>query len=85
VNEIADTSTAPATPALERERRIREALRERGYRSLAQAARAVDLDYGTMHRIVTRGLSSNPRFSTVTALQKLGIFELARQGVASTA
>jgi hypothetical protein len=62
-----------------RRRRIEEMLRAGGFKSLSQASRAVDLDYTTMHRIVSRGLPPNPRLNTVRALQRLGIYELVGQ------
>ena len=68
-------SDAPPT----REAAVRAELDRKGYRSLAHAARAADLDYATLAKVIRVGLSSNPRVRTVEALTKLGIVDLVRR------
>jgi hypothetical protein len=54
----------------------RRALLDRGYMSLAEAARAGELDYTTLTKVVRFGLPRNPRVRTIEGLRRLGIFEL---------
>lgn len=57
--------------------RAQAIVRGLGFRSLSQAARKVDLDYSTLHRVLRDGLSEDAKQKTVDALRSLGLLDLA--------
>lgn len=70
-NETKETTVAESV-MLE----VRKRFLERGYASIAAGLRAVKIDSATFYGALKEGLSGNPRYNTVKALETLGVLDL---------